>query len=65
MFLSVQQIILLVLSLITLMIIGYKMYMLLFVKSENEIAATTNKFNNMHHRSEFDKSVSYHTLDNA
>ena len=65
MLLSIQQIILLVLSLITLIFIGYKMYMILFVKTESEIASTTNKFNNIHHRSEFDRSVSYHTLDNA
>ena len=63
--LSIPQIMLLVLFAITVLVIGYKMYVILFVKSENEIVATTNKFNNMHHRSEFDKSVSYHTLDNA
>jgi len=62
---SVPQIVLLVLFSITIMIIAYKVYTILFIKSESEIVATTNKFNNMHHRSEFDKSVSYHTLDNA
>ena len=65
MMLSIPQIVLMVLFFITLIIIGYKMYTILFIKSESEIAATTNKFNNMHHRSEFDKSVSYHTLDSA
>jgi len=63
--LSIPQIVLLVIFFITLMIIAYKTYTILFIKSENEITATTNKFNNMHHRSEFDRSVSYHTLDSA
>jgi len=65
MMLSIPQIVLLVIFFITLMIIAYKTYTILFIKSENEITATTNKFNNMHHRSEFDRSVSYHTLDSA
>ena len=61
----ILQISLLITFLIALMFIMYKMYMILYVKTETEISSTTNKFNNMHHRSDFDKSVSYHSLDNA
>ena len=65
MYITVPQIVLLVVFLLITIFIIYNIYMTLFVKTENEITATTNKFNNMHHRSEFDKSVSYHSFDNA
>jgi hypothetical protein len=35
----------------------------MFVPSAEQMRATTNSFNNITHKSDFEKSVTYHTLD--
>jgi hypothetical protein len=56
-------IMLITVSICLLAIILYKVYVLLFIPSIQQIRATTNEFNNINHKSDFDKSMSYHTLD--
>ena len=59
----INLILFLVVSICLLAVIAYKVYIVMFVPSVAQIRATTNQFNNIDHKSDFDKSVSYHTLD--
>lgn len=59
----INLILLLIVSICLLAIIAYKIYIVLFVPSIQQMKATTNQFNNINHKSDFDKSMSYHTLD--
>tara|TARA_Y100000389_G_scaffold94297_1_gene90940 strand:- start:171 stop:374 length:204 start_codon:yes stop_codon:yes gene_type:complete len=60
---SVNLILLILVSLILLIVVGYKLYTVMFVPSAEQIRATANSFNNITHKSDFEKSVTYHTLD--
>lgn len=55
---------LLVACVLVLFYVMYQVYVVMYVPSENQIKSTTNTFNRMHQKSDYDKSVLYHTLDN-
>lgn len=55
---------LLAVCVLVLFYVMYRVYIVMYVSSESQTKSTTNIFNRMHQKSDYDKSVLYHTLDN-
>lgn len=49
---------------VSMILLLYKLYNNLFLTTNDELNSTTNNFNNMHHKSDFEKVLSYHSMDN-